>query len=261
VTAPVFLPATGPELAEGVPAAEYARLLGIPRGRPFEGDVALRAAGARAWYARHGRPFVAARRARLAPRPGGALALEGVGPLRSVTFAHRLREAAAEMLVVLAATAGPEVGEEVDRLWAAGKPDEAFFLDRLGAAVTERLVFWTGRTLCRAAEPQGETLLPHASPGCGDWDLGDQHALWTALFRGDESLAGPLELLPSGGLRPRHAALAAMGVTRQAAGAATSPQTPADFCRACDLSPCAFRRAPHDRAPALAERGFTREDS
>src|SRR5262249_53967043 len=87
------------------------------------------------------------------------------GPLRSVTLAHRLREAAAPTLVVLAASAGPEVGEEVDRLWAAGKPDEAFFLDRLGAAVTERLGFLAGRTLCPAAAPQGQAPLPARRPG------------------------------------------------------------------------------------------------
>jgi hypothetical protein len=248
VTAPVVLPASGAELADSVPAPEYARLLGMPRGRRLEGDLADRAAAARAWYARHGRPFVASRRLPLAARPDGALVLEGGTALRSASLADRLRAADARALVLLAATAGAEVGEEVDRLWAEGRPDEAFFLDRLGAAVTERLVFWAGRTLCRAAEPLGETLLPHASPGCGGWDLADQHRVWAALFGGDASLAGPLRLVSSGALHPRHAVLAAMGVSPKPAAA----PTPADLCRGCDLSPCAFRRAPYDRS-ALAQ--------
>src|SRR5262249_56740467 len=136
----------GSRRAGGGPARGRPGRAGSPRGRVSGGGAPPGGAGARAWSAPHGRRFVAARRARLAPRPGGALALEGVGPLRSVTLAHRLREAAAPTLVVLAATAGLEVGEEVDRLWAAGKPDEAFFLDRLGAAVTERLGFSAART-------------------------------------------------------------------------------------------------------------------
>jgi hypothetical protein len=249
VSAPVFLPATGQELADTVAPSEYARLLGLPRGRPLEGELAERARGARDWYARRGRPLVASRRILLAPPRDAAVCLEGGEPLRSASLASRLRAAESHALVVLAATAGPEIGEEVDRLWADGRPDEAFFLDRLGAAVTERLVFWAGRTLCRAAEPQGETLLPHASPGCGDWDLRDQHRLWDVLFGDDASLAGPLRLLSSGALHPRHAVLAAMGVSRQTHAA----PTPADMCRACDLSPCAFRRAPFQTAGLTLE--------
>jgi hypothetical protein len=132
------------------------------------------------------------------------------------------------------------VAEETARLWADGKPDEAYFLDRFGVAVTERLVFWASAALCRAAEPRGETLLPHLSPGCGGWELAAQHRLMALLSGTNEGVLGPLRLLPSGAIHPPHALLAVLGVTRRVVAA-----TPMDACRSCDLSPCGFRRAPH----------------
>ncbi len=90
----------------------------------------------------------------------------------------------AHALVVLAATAGTEVAEEISRHWTEGRPDEAFFLDRLAVAVTEHLIHWSSAFLCRAGAPVQETLLPHLSPGCGDWDLSDQHRLAGVLEDG-----------------------------------------------------------------------------
>ena len=143
---------------------------------------------------------------------------------------------------------------EVKRLWAEERPDEAYFLDRFAVAVTERLVFWASGELCRAAAPSGETLLAHLSPGCGHWDLADQHRVMAILTgesgpRGTEEAVrlGPIELLPSGALHPPHSVLAVLGVTRR-----QGTTTPEDLCRACDLDPCAFRRAPFAAATPKA---------
>lgn len=64
-----------------------------------------------------------------------------------------------------------------------------------------------------------------------------------ALLSGDASArVGPVTMLPSGGLTPAHSVLALVGLTRRAVA-----PTPADACRGCDLTPCAFRRAPFRR--------------
>jgi len=241
------LPVEGAELAAAVPEREYLRLLQMPRTRPLDGDLRDRADGARDWYARHGRPFAAVRRTGLSGLEAATVVLDTDEALTSVVLADRLRAGEAHAVVALAASAGREVGEEITRLWSAERPDEAFFLDRFAAAVTERLVFWTAVTLCREFEPAGETLLPHLSPGCGPWDLADQHRLMGLLTgraqanRDSEGLVslGPVSLLPSGALRPPHSVLAVFGVTKRMLAA-----TADDLCRGCDLDPCAFRRAP-----------------
>jgi hypothetical protein len=245
VTPAVALPAPATALAAAVPEREYLRLLGLPRGRALEGELLDRANGARAWYAGHGHPFVATRRVALREVGPTSVTLETGAELRSTVLADRLRAGEGHALVVLAASAGCEVADEAARLWATDRPDEAFFLDRFAVAVTERLVFWASATICRASEPAGETLLPHLSPGCGHWDLADQHRLM-ALLTGEDAgtILGPIALLPSGALRPQHSVLAALGVTHRPFAA-----TPEDLCRSCDLDPCAFRRAPFTAPP------------
>ena len=234
------LPASAPELADAVSEGEYLRLLGLPRGRPLEGDLQERASGARSWYASYGRPFVATRRVALREVGPNSVVLETGDALTSTVLADRFRAGEAHALLGLAASAGHEVADETARLWTEGRPDEAFFLDRFAVAVTERLVFWASATVCRACEPAKETLLPHLSPGCGHWDLADQHRLMALLTGEDEGATlGPIRLLPSGALHPQHSVLAALGVTHR-----TYAPTPTDLCRSCDLDPCAFRRAP-----------------
>ena len=241
------LPVPALEIAAAVAEREFLRLLQLPRNRPLEGDLRERADGARDWYTRHGQPFAAVRRVGLGALGPATVTLETGEVLSGAALADRLRAGEAHAIVAVAASAGPEVAEESARLWAAELPDEAFFLDRFAAAVTERLVFWTAAALCRESEPAGETLLPHLSPGCGQWDLAGQHrlmALLTGQARADgapDGLAslGPVSLLPSGALRPQHSVLAVFGVTKRMFAA-----TPDDLCRSCDLDPCAFRRAP-----------------
>ena len=234
MTLPVVVPA---ELAAQVDDREYLRLLGLPRGRPLDGELAVRAAGARSWYAAYGRPFLAFRRSEIVTVDASSVTLSDGTRFASAALADRLAGGEAHALVALAATAGREVAAEAQRLWTEERPDEAYFLDRFAVAVTERLVFRASGAICRASESEGETLLPHLSPGCGHWDLADQHRLMGLLAPGPT--LGPMELLSSGALRPPHSVLAAFGVTRR-----TVRVAPEDLCRACDLDPCAFRRAP-----------------
>ncbi len=220
---------------------EYKRLLGLPRSRELEGDLLDRAQKAREWYANHGDPFVACRTIELNNISSPVVRLSEGTELTSVQLSERLRTGEAHALVVLAATAGTAVANEVATHWAQDRPDEAFFLDRFAVGVTEHLIQWSSAFLCRASEPSNETLLPHLSPGCGHWDLVDQHRLM-ALMTNDARL-GPIELLPSGALHPQHSILAALGVTHRKFSA-----TPRDICRSCDLDPCAFRRAPFNKS-------------
>lgn len=249
------LAASAPVLAAEVSERELLRLLGLPRGHALEGDLRDRADGARAWYAEHGRPYVAARRAAIRSCEAGSVQLDDGTELRSALLSDRLKHGEGHGLFALAATAGREVAEEASHRWATDRPDEAYFLDRFAVAVTERLVFWASGQLCRASESSGETLLPHLSPGCGHWDLADQHRVMALLTGTAPDSAtvrlGPIELLPSGALHPQHSILAVLGVTRRLVST-----TPEDLCRACDLSPCAFRRAPFtaNTTPALETR-------
>jgi hypothetical protein len=212
------IPVTGAELAAAIDPGDQARLLGLPRCRPFEVELAVRAAAARSWYAAHGRPFVAWRRDSLEGVEAPVVTLRSGQELRSAALSRRLSSGGAHAFVALAASAGAEVGEEADRHWKEDRPDEAFFLDRFGAAVAERLVRWSAEALSRASE-DGETLLPHLSPGCSDWDLADQHRLWSMLFGDGSCSRGPLRILDSGGLFPRHSVLAGFGVARRKAEA------------------------------------------
>ena len=103
-------------------------------------------------------------------------------------------------------TAGVEVEDEIARRWKAGRVDEAYFLDRLAAGVVEHLVRSIG-----------------VSPGAKGWAIERHFELMKIL--GPEA---PVELLPSGMLKPVHSLLAVV------TGDSTT-------CSKCDVR-CDFRR-------------------
>jgi hypothetical protein len=226
------------ELAAAVEAAEYQRLLGLPRGRTLDGELAERAGAARRFYAERGDPFVAARRIELIDA-GSEHVTTGEGlRFEGRALAERVRNGGVHALVALAVSAGAAAEAEARRLWAEEKPDESFFVDRFATAIVEQLVRWASVWACREAERRGETALFHLSPGCGGWDFGDQPRLF-GLLAGDARRLGPLTLLESGMLTPTNSMLAVLALTRRAVA-----PSPKDACRSCDLAPCAFRRAP-----------------
>lgn len=238
----VDLSPTAAAMAARVSDAEYARLLLLPRARLADGLLRERAEAARAWYAARGRPVALARVGVIARVSDDGVDLHGGSALPGAELAGRLRAAGATRVMVLLASAGPEVDAASAAAWADGRPDDGFFLERLGVAVAEELLRTSAVALCREAETRGETLLPHLSPGCGGWELEGQAPLWRLLSAGATSL-GPVALNESGQLAPKASLLAAAGVASRAAGGA--PASPREACRGCDLQPCAFRRAPY----------------
>jgi len=157
---------------------EYARLLGYPAGKPLEGDVLARAEEALDWYRRNGKPRVVTR-------------VVGEETLAAIT-------------------AGVEVEDEVARLWAEERVDEAYFLDRLAAAVVEHLALSLGKP---------------RSPGHKGFPFEEQFRLYSQLAPAD------IGILPSGMLSPKNSILAVYGPS---AGDG-SP------CSDCDWR-CSFRR-------------------
>jgi hypothetical protein len=231
------------EVAAAVSERELRRLVGLPRGRDLDGVLRSRAEAARDWYAANGTPFAASQRVAVEGLSASEVRLAGGTELQSPGLAEALRDASGHAVLVVAVSAGREVAEEARRLWAGDRPDEAYFLDRFAAAVTEALVLWVSGGACREFSSAGETLLPPQSPGCGRFELGDQRKLLLLLGGGgvsDERLRlGSVEVLTSGALDPQHSLLAVLGVTRKH----IAVTTPEDLCRACELEPCGFRRA------------------
>lgn len=233
---------SGAELAAAVEEGEYHRLLGWPVDRPLDGALAAHAAEARAWYAASGQPWAATRRIEVRGVDAERVHLATGGSFEGAAFARRLADAESHAVVAAALTAGTDIEREARRRWAEGKPDEGFFFDRFGAAVAEALVRWLARQLCRDAEPAGETVLFHLSPGCGSWPLSEQRLLYGLLAVPGDEPTGPIRLLESGGLEPGPSLLAVLALSRRPGSA-----TAVDGCRTCDLGGCAFRRAPYRR--------------
>ena len=231
------------EVAASITPEEYARLLLMPRHKILEDELAMRARQARAWYARHGRPWIGARRVDVTRLDDDGVTLATGQSFCSPALAARLRAADSHAVVAVAATAGAEAEAEYRRHWSEGRPDEGFFVERFAVGVTEELVRQACLWACRTSQAAGETALFHASPGCGSWPLEEQGKLMAALAGGADAAVGPVKMWPTGALSPVHSVLALVGLTRRQVA-----PTPADACRSCDLEPCSFRRAPHRRS-------------
>ena len=220
-----------------VPAPELHRLLGYPRGRTPDARVAGRVAEAQAWYRQNGRPWTSIRFLEIAEIQQETIRLNGGQSLHSSELASDLLRAQADQLAVVAVSAGPEARERIARLWAHDRPDESFVLDAYCSAVAEQLMARAGARISGQAETLGRICLPHRSPGYGSWTLSDQAVLAELL---GENLGGPLEVLPSGMLRPEKSMLAVFGLTRRRdLDLRSSDAVP---CSNCDWTPCDYRR-------------------
>jgi hypothetical protein len=230
---------TAPPLA--VQEAEYRRLLGYPRNHSPGARSEELAASARAWYAENGRPWFYVREVDL-DLANGALRLDGVDFNSPQLRDHLLRHGAVRAMV-LAVSAGRACEDRSARLWSECKPDEYFFLEMYGSAVVEHLVSSLSGRICDLAEQAGFMAVPHYSPGYTGWDVAEQVPLFDLIrSRMAQPFPEPVEVLPSGMLRPKKSLLAVVGLAPASGRAVPSRQTP---CEGCSFSPCQFRRAPY----------------
>jgi hypothetical protein len=229
-----------------VQPAEYKRLLGLPSDYVLTGRTRELADSARAWYVKHGRPWLYARACDRLEVADAAIRIDDV-PFDSQPLRKMLDESKADRAVIAAVSAGPELELEAQSLWKAEKPDEYFFLEMYGSAVVEHLIALTGARLCAWAESHELAVLPHYSPGYPEWDIADQPQLLNLIRKTrSQALPGEIDVLDSGMLRPKKSLLAVFGLTSHADLA--RPLTELALCENCSYLSCQYRRAPYQRS-------------
>ncbi len=197
-----------------VPMALFRRHVGLPACAELDDHLEGLFEQARSWYRHHGQPWTEARQVGIQRIVYDVIHLEQQQQLSSTLLARGLARAHAHAIVVVAVSAGKAVDEQIDALWKSGKVDEAMFLNAYAIATVEHLRWQAGDHLRHIFGESNTTVLPHYSPGYDGWDLADQARLFRLIGNG-QSNSVPLELLPSGGLRPSKSTLAAYGVTRR----------------------------------------------
>jgi hypothetical protein len=236
---------TSPDV--NVQPGEYHRLLGYPRNWVLSGRPRELAGGARAWFARNGRPWVYARQAERLEIASHSIRIEGIS-FTSKRLHQTLQKAEAHGVLLVAASAGPEVEQEAQKLWREEKPDEYFFLETWGSAVVEHLITVTGARLCAWAEDEDMAILPHYSPGYSEWDIAEQPRLLQLVgLTREQALPGRVEVLDSGALRPKKSQLAVFGLARHTDR--LRRLTDLVPCQDCSLFCCQYRRAPYSGKP------------
>ena len=192
-----------------LPPELYLRHLGLPAETGLDDKTLPLAEGAGAWYREHGNPWI---HSRLAPLQGieeETICLDDGTLLSSCVLAEGARRSGTHSISVLAVSAGEEVDKRIAELWAEEKPDEAMFLNAYADALTEHLRSIEAEKVLQRFSAEGMAVLPYYSPGYDGWKLADQAALLNTI---SDDLPGPLEVLPSGGLKPAKSTLAVFAV-------------------------------------------------
>ena len=224
-----------------IPEAEWKRHLCTPAGEPLSEDAQMGVERALNWVNEHGRPWSFVSEPIDLETKNDRIRLTNCAEFTSRALAEKLRLGQAHCAVAVAVGAGPSVSAEIQRLWDAERPDEAFFLNAAAAAVAEQLLLRARKSICDLAEPTGLAALSQESPGYDGWDLGDQCALLDLLAAQPAwSSAAKLDILQSGMLSPEHSQLALFGLGPSAVVQALEPS--AIPCVRCSMDPCSHRR-------------------
>ena len=142
-----------------------------------------------------------------------------------------------ERAIVLAATVGEAIEQEVTRKFAAGEYTAAVLLDAAATAAVEQVADAMEGAMRRQASAEGFAMRWRFSPGYGDWPLTAQ----PEMIRLSGAAGIGLSLTESLMLFPRKSITAIIGLCRGAGqknSAANSPQG----CAACNKLNCPSRK-------------------
>jgi len=192
-----------------LPQELYLRHLGLPAGEGLDDTTLPLAEQAGCWYREHGRPWTRSRLAAIGRIEEDIVRLDDGTLLSSCVLAEGTRRSGTHSISILAVSAGAEVDERIAELWAEEKPDEAMFLNAYADALTEHLRSTEAEKVLQRFSAEGMAVLPYYSPGYDGWELADQAALLNTI---SDDLPGPLEVLPSGGLKPAKSTLTVFAV-------------------------------------------------
>ena len=193
---------------EPVPESLVLRHLGMPSGVELDPGFLRHLERSREWFSAHASPWSAVKLRRIEFVDDERVHLEGGIVFKSDVLADGFRSTGAGAVAAVGISAGAEVDAEIDRLFKAGQPDDAMFLNAHAIAFVEHLRKRGADHLREAVAAQGLLALPFYSPGYEGWRLEDQQALLSALD--DE---GPVEVLESGALTPEKSTLLCIGLS------------------------------------------------
>ena len=225
---------------------EYIRLLGYPRDFELEGRARELADWVRQWYNQNGKPWVYAVRVDKLNLTNEKLKIDDV-EFASKKFRDQLVDAGTSSVMLAAVSAGKEIEEKSKQLWQEGKPDEYFFLEVYGSAVTEQLVTNAGARFCAWAEENNQAVLPHYSPGYPGWDVKDQINLLKLINqKRKHDLPGKMDVFETGMLLPKKSLLAVFGITNDVEKVRSLNELIP--CETCSMFTCKYRRVPYKHA-------------
>jgi hypothetical protein len=126
-----------------------------------------------------GQPQVARRRLAVERLDPDGIALEDGVKLESEGLLKYFQ--GAETVMLIGITIGPQVEEEVDRLFGQGEPVKALVLDAAGSALLDKAGGQVHREAFVDAQSKGLRTGPCLGPGGAFWDLTGQRTFFRAL--------------------------------------------------------------------------------
>lgn len=117
-------------------------------------------------------------------------------------------------ITLVAATIGPDIDIEIERLFASQDSSRAVVLDAVGSDAAEQAVSWIDAYVQGEAKKLGFRTLHRVSPGYPLWSIEANGDIAMALKAGQIGI----EVLPSYEMLPRKSVIAAIGWVSEQAG-------------------------------------------
>lgn len=137
-----------------------------------------------------------------------------------------------ERMAFCVCTIGPAIEERVSELSSLGNLLDAVILDSAGSVAAEAVAGHMDDAIKAIAAEEGLKTSCRASPGYGDWDVGEQRALFALV---DGARIG-VTLSPGGMMIPRKSISFAIHMDKKPERLRSE-----ESCRNCDMETCRYR--------------------